>query len=174
MATDYTTGCGDFPLTFIQMLASTIVGYADLAGVTHYRINGIETADECAGLTSFLTCPLSHIEAERQLVENTFAIDDCGTYLAWKVFHNSDTDWVDYDDCNDPIQSFIQMLARTIVTYSGTNMINAVIDADSCAEVSPLLDCVVNQIDSERLLVENVFATDDCGNLLIKFFGNIS
>ncbi len=173
MATDYTTECGSLPLSFIQMLASTIFGYHDIVGALHYRINGLEYADDCTELSDFLDCDTSHIDPERQLVENTFALDDC-SQLAWKVFSNSDNDWTDYSECGEIPQSFIQMLARCIVEYSGANKINAVIDTGACTEVTALLDCSVNVIESERLLVANIFAVDDCGRLLAKFFANSS
>lgn len=170
MATDYTTGCAGVPLSFIQMLASTIYGYHDIAGVMHYRINGLEYDDDCTALSDFMNCNISHMEPERQLVENTFALDDCGL-LAWKVFNNSDNDWIDYSNCTEMPQTFIQMLARCIVEYSGANKINAVIDHGSCSELTQLLACP-NDIEAERLLVANVFAVDDCDRLLIKFFSD--
>jgi hypothetical protein len=145
----------------------------DLAGVTHYRLNGLFYTAGCTALSDFLTCPVSHIEAERQLVENTFALDDCGL-LAMKTFVNSDNDWTDYGDCGEMPQSFIQMLARCIVEYSDAYKINAIVDSGTCEEVTQLLDCNTNQIESERLLVNNVFALDDCDRLLIKFFYNES
>jgi hypothetical protein len=173
MATDYTTACSDLALSWIQMMASIIRGYQDIAGVTHYRLNSLLETTNCTDLSAFLTCDTSHIESERQLVENRFALDVC-SLLAMKVFNNQDNDWVDYGDCGEIPQSFLQLLARTIVTYDGHNRINAVIDIGSCESVTALLDCTTNQIESERLLVTNVFATDDCGNLLIKFFSNDS
>ena len=174
MATDYSTECGSLHLRFIQMLASCIVGYHDIAGVLHYRINGLETEGNCSGLREFLECDISHIDPERQLVENTFALDDCSR-LAWKVFHSDDTHSLDYSECGEIPQSFIQMLARCIKIYTGAtveNRINAVIDHGSCSEITPLLSCITNNIESERLLVANVFAVDDCGYLLIKFFSD--
>lgn len=173
MAEDYNTGCGSVALSFMQMLGATIVGYHDLAGVIHYRINGLQDADDCTELSDFLDCDISHIDPERQLVENTFATDDCSR-LAWKVFSNSDNDWEDYEECGEVPQSLIQMLARCIVTYGTTNEINAVIDTDACTEIESLLDCTTNAIESERLLVNNVFAVDDCDRLLIKYFANTS
>ena len=173
MATDYTTGCGDLALSWIQMLASTIRGYVDIAGVTHYRLNSLVYAAACTELTDFLTCATSHIEPERQLVENTFALDDC-SLLALKIFSNSDNDWVDYGVCGEVPQTFLQLLARCIVEYAGHNKINSVIDTGSCEDVTALLTCVTNQIESERLLVTNVFATDDCDRLLIKLYSNDS
>jgi hypothetical protein len=171
--TDYKTECGSLPLSFIQMLASTIQGYHDIAGVLHYRINGSQAADACTALDDFLECDTSHIDPERQLVENTFALDDCGL-LMWKVFSNSDNDWTDYSECGEVPQSFIQLLARTIVEFNDVNKINAVIDTGACANITALLNCSTNNIESERLLVTNVFAVDDCERLLIKFFANSS
>lgn len=173
MATDYTTECGSLPLSFMQMLASTIFGYHDIAGVLHYRLNGLQAAAACTELSDFLECNTSHIDPERQLVENTFALDDCDL-LAWKVFSNSDNDWTDYSECGEVPQTFIQMLARTIVTYATINRINAVIDAGACTDVTALLDCDTNNIESERLIVTNSFAVDDCERLLVKFFANTS
>lgn len=173
MPTDYNTECGSVPLSFLQLLAATINGYVDIAGLTHYRINALEYPDACSTLTAALDCDTSHIDPERQLVENVFALDDCSR-LALELFSNSDNDWTDYGDCGEVPQSFIQLLARCIVTYSGGNKINAVIDTDACTEITQLLDCDVNNIEAERLLVTNLFATDDCGNLLIKLFANSS
>jgi len=173
MATNYNTECGSDPLSFIQMLASTIQGYHDLVGSLHYRINALEYSDGCEELSAFLECDTSHIDPERQLVENIFALDDC-SILAVKIFTNEDNDWVDYEECGEVPQTFIQMLARCIVTYSDANKLNAVLDTDECAEIETLLDCDVNDIEAERMLVTNLFATDDCGNLLIKLFANTS
>jgi hypothetical protein len=180
MATDYNTGCGGLALSFMQMLAATIRGYRSIDGVTHYRLNTILSTTNCTELEDFLDCDTSHLDPERQLVENVFALDDCGL-LAMKIFNNQDNDWSDYSDshplatvCNEVPQSFIQLLARTIVKYDDHNMINAVIDSGACADIEQLLDCNVNAIESERLLVANVFATDDCDRLLIKLFDNAS
>ena len=174
MATDYSTSCSDLALSWYQMLASTIVGYADLAGVTHYRLNSIVESADCSDLTPFLTCDLSHLPHERQLVENVFALDDCGVFLAMKFVSNSDNDWVDYNDCGELPPTFLQMLSRTIVSYDDHYRINAVFDGAECTEITPLLTCSTNEIESENMLVQNVFATDDCGNLLIKLFSNTS
>lgn len=171
-ATDYSTKCGDVALSFIQMLASAIVGY-HIGGVMHYRINGIEASADCAELSDFLNCNISHIDPESQLVENTFALDECGR-LAWKLFNNTDNDWADYSECGEVPKTFLELLARSIVKYSNANYINAVIDTGACTEVTTLLDCNTNNIESERLLVANVFAVDDCDRLLVKFFANQS
>ena len=173
MATDYTTACGDAALSWIQMMASTIRGYVDIAGLTHYRLNSLVYAASCTELSDFLTCDTSHIEAERQLVENTFALDDCG-YLATKFVSNSDNDWEDYGVCGEVPLTFIQMLARCIVIHGGITKINAVFDGAECTEITSLLDCTTNQIESERLLVNNIFAVDDCGHELIKLFSSAS
>jgi hypothetical protein len=173
MPTDYSTSCGNMPLTFIQMLASLIRGYHDIAGLLHYRLNSLVYSDNCTELSDFMTCDVSHVEAERQLVENTFALDACDL-LAWKIFSNGDNDWEDYSDCGEVPQSLIQMLYRCIVTYGGANKINTVIDTDVCTSLEELLTCTVNDIEAERMLVTNLFAVDDCDRLLIKFFANTS
>jgi hypothetical protein len=171
--TDYTTGCGSVALSFMQMLASTIVGYHDIQGVMHYRINGLEETDVCTELDDFLGCNISHIKPERQLVENTFAIDLCDK-LAWKIFHNTDIHWDNYENCGEVPKTFIELLSRCIVTYGTNNRINAIIDSAACTELTALLDCSTNNIESERLLVANVFALDDCDRLLVKFIANSS
>lgn len=155
------------------MLASTIVGYHDIAGALHYRINSIQTADSCTELSDPTDCDLQHIDPERWIVENTFWVDEC-SYLSWKVFSNSDNDWEDYSECGEVPLTLIELLSRCIYTYGGINKLNAVIDAAACTEVTALLDCSTNNIESERLLVSNVFAKDDCSNFLIKFLANSS
>jgi hypothetical protein len=171
--TDYNTECGALPQTWMQMLANLIVGYLDITGVTHYRLNGTFTQDTCTTLTPALECDVSHLQPERQLVERIFGLDDCGR-LTMKIFDNSDNDWTDYSECVEMPQSWLQMLARCIVTYNGTTKLNAIIDTTACTDLVQLLDCNVNNIESERLLVANVFAVDDCGNLLIKMFSDAS
>lgn len=172
MATDYSTSCSDLALSWYQMLASTIRGYADLAGVTHYRLNAIVEAANCTDLTDFLTCNLSHIPPERQLVENVFALDDCSN-LAIKFVTNSDNDWTDYHECGE-FQTFLQLLAKTIVLSNSHYRINAVFDGAECTEITSLLSCTNKEIDPERMLVSNLFATDDCGHVLLKIFSNAS
>lgn len=90
--TDYSTACGDAPLSFIRMLAACIVGYpCDLAGNTSYRLNLLAAYDNCDDLTQYWTCDnngsMSDEVAERALVENIFALDECGN-LGIKVFVN--------------------------------------------------------------------------------------
>jgi len=171
MATDQNTGCGSLALRFIQMLGSTIYGYRDIAGVIHYRINGLFYEDECADLSTLVDCNTNHFPPDRLLVENTFALDDCGL-LAWKIFSNTD-DWTDYTLCAENPISFLEMLARCIVVYAGHTKINMVAATDECTELTQLLSCP-NDIEAERLLVANVFAEDDCGNLALKLFVNTS
>lgn len=172
MATDYTTGCGDLALRFIQMLGSTIYGYQDIAGVTHYRINSLIYSDACTELSELVDCNTNHFTPDRLLVENTFALDDCNL-LAWKIFSNGDQDWEDYSVCAEDQVTFLEMLSRCIVVYSGHTKINVTIDTDACTELTQLLSCP-NDIEAERLLVENVFGIDDCGNILLKLFVNSS
>jgi hypothetical protein len=173
MATDYTTGCGSVALKFIQMLAASIYGYHDIVGVLHYRINTLGASDSCESLGDFLECDTSHQDPERQLVENTFVLDDCNL-LAWKIFNNTD-DWEDYEMCGEVPQTLIQMLARSIVDYAEHNMINVIIDTDDCAHLTPILGCGDGDVIlSERLLVTNLFAIDKCDRVLLKIFANSS
>lgn len=171
--TDYTTACGSAPLSFWQMLASTIFGYQDIAGVTHYRLNTLQQTDACSELSALLDCDTSHIEPERQLVENLFALDDC-LLLALKIFSNSDRGWSDYEECGEVPLTFFQMLARCIVVYSDVARLNSVIASAACTELTQLLDCSVNNVEAERLLVANLFAVDSCGNMLIKLITDTS
>jgi hypothetical protein len=86
--TDYSTACGDLPQSLIQMLANCIVGYpCDLAGNIQYRLNLIPIIDDCDDLTDFWTCNNNNLDPERALVENIFALDECGR-LGIKVFVN--------------------------------------------------------------------------------------
>lgn len=171
--TDYNTGCGSVALTFIQMLAALIRGYHDIAGVLHYRLNSNVATNDCAELTDPLTCAESHLDPERRLVENLFALDDC-SLLTLKVFHNTDTDWTDYSNCGEVPKTFIELLSRCIKTYSASNKLNTIIDSAACTEVTALLTCVTNQTEAERLLVTHLFAVDDCDHMAIKMFANTS
>lgn len=171
--TDYTTGCGSLAQSFMQMLGNIIVGYHDIAGLIHYRLNGTFTTGDCSGLSQALVCSLQHIEPERQLVESLFGLDDCGL-LTMKVYHNSDTHWEDYVECGEIPQTFLQLLARCIISTGGVTMLNMIIDTSDCESLTPLLDCDVNQYEAERLLVTHLFATDDCGNLLLKTVADTS
>ena len=171
--TDRTTQCGSAPLSLVQMISSLIRGYHDIAGNLHYRLNLLVSSDACSGLSDSLTCNISHIEPERQLVENVFALDECNL-LALKLFSNSDSDWVDYGVCGETPKTFIEMLSRCIVNYSNHNRINALIYADVCTSLEDIITCTTNEIEAERLLVANVFAVDGCDYTLIKLFSNSS
>ena len=171
--TDYNTACGALPQSFIQMLANIIVGYQDITGVTHYRLNGTFTEVGCTSLEVAATCNFSHLEEERVLVESLFGLDDCGR-LTMKVISNSDNDWTDYSECAELPQSWYRMLARSVVKYSDSVYLNAITDNAACTSLTQLLDCNVNNVESERLLVTNLFAVDDCGNLLLKMVADTS
>jgi len=81
--TDYSTPCDQLPQSFIQMLANSIVEYDG-----HYMLNLISCTNECDDLGDFWTCANNGIEPERALVENLFALDECGR-LGLKVFVNT-------------------------------------------------------------------------------------
>jgi hypothetical protein len=80
--TDYHTDCAVTPQTFYQLLARCIVKYNG-----HYYINTASVSGFCQDLHDFWTCAINHIDPERALVENVFAIDSCGN-LALKIFNN--------------------------------------------------------------------------------------
>lgn len=85
--TDFSTPCGNVPLTFIQMLAACIVGYDDAEGNRHFYLNVIGTSEHCDDLEALVDCNINAIEPERLLVENLFALDECGN-LALKMLAN--------------------------------------------------------------------------------------
>ncbi len=171
--TEYNTECGSDHLSLIQMLASSIFGYVDIAGVTHYRINTLEQTGDCVDLRDIAHCDHQSRDPERLLVENVFATDECGQ-LGIEPFINVDT-WTDFDNCDEPLHTLMEMLSRCIYGYSDeweNFTLNTVQATDNCDTLVDLLDCTTNQIESERLLVNNAFAVDDCGNLALKIFVN--
>jgi hypothetical protein len=170
--TDYKTGCGNVALGFTQMLGSLIRGY-HITAVLHYRLNILMAIDACTELDDFLTCDISHIDPERQLVENTFALDECNL-LAWKLFGNTDTNWTDYSECGEAPLSFIQMLTRCIVKYNNINRINVIGSAAVCTSLKDLIACSINGIEAESMLVANLFAVDSCDRPALKIFQNES
>lgn len=84
--TDYSTECGAMPMSFMQMLAACIVGYTCDEEV-QYRLNMIPQFGYCDDLTAFWTCDNNGLDPERALVENIFALDECGN-LGLKVYVN--------------------------------------------------------------------------------------
>lgn len=164
------------PLSFIQLWASTIFGYHSIQGPIHYRFNALGHSGNCAEISNLLTCDTSHIDSERQLVENVFALDDC-SQLAMKFYANDDTHWTDYANCGEFPQSFIQMLARCIVTHAGINRLNAIAEENDCEHITDLYTCSPYSLTdevAELILVANIFAKDDCGFLLLKLFNDTS
>ena len=81
-STDYSTLCDQLPQSFIQMLANCIFKYEG-----HYVLNLLTCTDYCDDLEDFWTCANNGIEPERALVENLFALDECGR-LGIKIFIN--------------------------------------------------------------------------------------
>lgn len=88
--TDYSTECGAAPMTFMQMLAATLIT-ATCNEVDQVRVNVIPQFGYCDDITSYWTCnnngDVSDEGAERALVENAFALDECGN-LGLKVYLN--------------------------------------------------------------------------------------
>lgn len=85
--TDYSTACGEMPRTFIEMLADCLVTNVDDAGHTHVMVNVLPTQNNCDDLGDFWTCAIGHIDPERAVVENAFALDECGR-LGLKILYN--------------------------------------------------------------------------------------
>lgn len=89
--TDYSTACGAAPMSFIQMLAATLVKYTCDANTDQVRLNMIPVSGYCDTLTSYWDCDnngdVSEEGSERALVENAFALDACGN-LGLKIFYN--------------------------------------------------------------------------------------
>lgn len=94
--TDYSTPCGTMPRSIWQMLADCMVNYpgCNIAGTPVTFLNVISVTGYCDDLTSFWSCAIQGVDdaqAQRALVENLFAMDDCGN-LAIKLFLNQGTE----------------------------------------------------------------------------------
>jgi len=69
------------------------------------------------------------------------------------------------------------MLAACIVGYddlAGVRhyYLNVIGTTENCDDLEDLMNCDRNSIDPERMLVENLFATDECGHLALKMLAN--
>lgn len=80
--TDYSTGCGELPQSLIQMLANSLIVYND-----HVMLNTLISIGYCEDESDFWDCDNNGIDPERALVENLFALDECGR-LGVKIFMN--------------------------------------------------------------------------------------
>jgi hypothetical protein len=170
--TDNHTECGSLPVSFYQLLASCIVGYDG-----HYRLNLSELSGDCADLHDLESCGTSHIDTERKLAENVFAVDECDR-LTLKVFVNSSDLASDYGICAELPQTFLEMLAKCVVGYddiAGVRhyWLNTITFTGYCDDMTPLLDCDTNAIEAERLLVANIFGVDSCDFPAIKIIHNL-
>jgi hypothetical protein len=147
------------------MLARSVVIYA---GTT--KLNSIIDSVACTSLTQLLDCNVNNIEAERLLVTNVFGVDDCGNLLLKMV--NDTSTMTDYHtECTELHQSFM-LLARCIVLYDGHYRLNIAAVTGYCDDLHDFWTCSNNHITPERALYENIFATDSCGNLAIKWYSN--
>jgi len=84
--TDYSTACGATPMSLMQMLAATLVTI-DCNQISQTRINLIPQFGYCDDLVSFWDCDIQNLDPERAIVENAFALDECGN-LGLKVYFN--------------------------------------------------------------------------------------
>lgn len=89
--TDYSTPCGSMRPSFIRALAATLIRYTCSQNTDQVRVNVIPQWGYCESLTSYWTCTnngdMSDEVAERAIVENAFALDECGN-LGLKIFIN--------------------------------------------------------------------------------------
>ena len=89
--TDYSTACGNIRMSFLRMLASTLIKATCDENVDQVRINAIPQFGYCDDITSYWDCDnngdVSDEGAERALVENAFALDECG-HLGLKIYIN--------------------------------------------------------------------------------------
>lgn len=90
--TDYSTPCGSLAPSFIQMLAATLIRITcDEDHADQVRVNVIPQYGYCDSLTSYWTCTnngsVDDVGSERALVENAFALDECGN-LGLKIYIN--------------------------------------------------------------------------------------
>jgi hypothetical protein len=163
--TDYSV-CAELPQSWLRMLARSVVKYS---GTTY--LNSIVDNAACTELTQLVDCDLNSLEAERVLVANVFAEDDCGNLLLKMVADTSTM--TDYNtQCTELPQTFMQLLARCVVLYDGHYRLNIAAVTGYCDDLHDFWTCSLNHIDPERALYENIFATDSCGNLAIKWFNN--
>lgn len=86
--TDFSTSCGEMPRSLLQMLAACMVK-AECAFDGQVFLNTVGPPDSgCDALEPFWTCDNQGItdeQAERAMVENLFALDECGN-LALKIY----------------------------------------------------------------------------------------
>jgi hypothetical protein len=89
--TDYAPECGALPMTFFQMLANCLINttICNLQGDPRTFINTTFVTYYCDDITSFWDCDnnAQMLDPERALVENAFALDECG-HLSIKIFAN--------------------------------------------------------------------------------------
>lgn len=89
--TDYHTPCGAAQMTFFQLLASTLVKYTCDENVDQVRLNLIPQFAYCDSIESYWDCDnngdVSDAGAQHALIENAFALDECG-HLGLKVLVN--------------------------------------------------------------------------------------
>jgi hypothetical protein len=76
--TDYSTPCGYPQQSFFQMLVNSMISAHDDQGNLHCYLNILYDMEYCDSEAPCLTCTNSVDDPERFLVENLFALDECG------------------------------------------------------------------------------------------------
>ena len=83
------------------------------------------------------------------------------------------TEFTDYSTpCGELPQTFFQMLANSIVDVDEHCMLNLIPCIGYCDDLTSCITCAEQGIEPDRLLVEKLFALDECGNLGLKVFVN--
>lgn len=85
--TDYSTECGQIKQSFFQMLANSVVSSVDDQGHTHCYLNLLYDGEWCDDLGTCFDCDRQGEDPETFLVNNLFALDECG-HLGMKVVLN--------------------------------------------------------------------------------------
>lgn len=82
------------------------------------------------------------------------------------------TEFTDSGTCGQIPQTFFQMLANSIVEVDGHCMLNLIPCVGYCDDLVSCITCAEQGREPEALLVEKLFALDECGNLGLKVYVN--
>jgi len=86
--------------------------------------------------------------------------------------------FTDYGTCGEMPQGLLQMVANSIVSHVDEQghthcYLNILYNIDDCDDMgTDCLDCDTNITDLESLIVNSIFALDECGRVGIKVILN--